>query len=168
MTPTLILVGPLGAGRTSVGREVARLANVSLTETEELVSARLGMEFDQAVLGADPEGLSAAIESAALEQLTTAGVVSLLPGASTKAVHQALGNSQAPLVYLTASINELARRLGLNAPRGTNLGTPRTMFVQMVRELEVSYQVLAPEVINTEGRGAHTVAIEIAERFALQ
>lgn len=170
-SPTIVLVGPLGSGRTSVGAALSERLGIDLVETEDLVSRELGLPFDEAVLSASPDELSRTIEREALRQLGRDGsdrVVTLLPSAATGSVIAATAEAGAPTVWLTASLAELARRSGLNAPRAAGLGQPRAMFAQMVRQLEESYAPLSPVEFSTEARSAQSVAIEIIGHFALQ
>ena len=44
------------------------------------------------------------------------------------------------VVLLRTSIDEAARRVGLNAPRSVGLGTPRALFAAMSRQLDSTYQ----------------------------
>lgn len=169
--PAVVIVGPLGSGRTSVGAALADLLGVPLMETEDCVAADLAMPFDRAILSLDQPAVAAAVEAAAIRQLSDAGeprVVTLLPSAAVDQILEELASIAVPVVALTAPIAELARRVGLNAPRSAGLGQPRAVFAQMVKRLEELYRPVVRAEFSTEGRAPHTVAIEIMDRFALQ
>lgn len=169
--PLAVLVGPLGSGRTLVGQALAQALEAELSETEALVEQHLGQPFAQAVIAGEPDTIARATTAAALEQLSPEGtrrIVTLLPSAASETVTAALENLPVPVVFLTAPIAELARRVGLDAPRAVSLGQPRGVFATMVKQLEQTYARLTPTVISTERRDPQAVAIEIVERFALQ
>lgn len=162
MRPLVALVGPTGAGRSSVGRALAAELDCPLTETEDLLPAPVS----ELVLS-DPEQASELIIAAGREQLVCGGVVTLLPSAAMDVqLLEQYRQQNVPLVYLSCDISELARRANLGAPRTTALGTPRAMFAHMVRDFEEAVTQQVQLVVPTGGSTPEQVAATIRDTMA--
>lgn len=169
--PLVVILGPTGSGRTTVGAELARLLDADFSETEDLVHLRTGDSVRDLALQEDSARFNAAVGAAALEQLSGGGVVSLLPSAvSLPEVSERLMDLRdrgVPLVSLTADLSTLARRAGLNAPRSTSLGQPRFWFSQLVAKLKEDCASVGAREFDTSRRDAAQTAAVITEVFAL-
>ncbi|MFM1758577.1 MAG: hypothetical protein RL193_1154, partial [Actinomycetota bacterium] len=47
MAPRLVLIGPMGAGKTTVGREIAKELNCDFADTDELIEADQGKSVSE-------------------------------------------------------------------------------------------------------------------------
>ena len=179
--PRIVLLGPSGGGRTTVGRALAELVGADLVECEDLVAARAGSSFGDAVLRLSSADFVALVEEAALDLLAPSdrlapgvagSIATLLPSslesAAVRSALEDLSTAGTPVVYLSAPIGELARRTGLNAPRSPALGMPRATFTAfMKRHRELSAPCVTAEY-DTSGASADQVAEQLAGQFALQ
>ena len=112
---TLVLVGPMAAGKTSVGRRVARRLGVAFIDTDKRIVAAHGPI--PAIFEEHGEAHFRALECAAVaEALSEGGVISLGGGAGTEAATRDL-LAEHPVVFLTVSPDAVADRLrGSNRP----------------------------------------------------
>ncbi len=108
--PVAVFIGPMGAGKTRLGRRVARSLDVAFTDTDKVVVAAHGPIA--AIFDEHGEQHFRALERAAVhEALSGEGVVSLGGGAvldlDTRAELREL-----PVVYLSVTAEAVAARLG--------------------------------------------------------
>lgn len=169
-----VLVGAMGAGRTSVGRELASKLGVQLSETEDVVAAAVDVPFSTFVLRAGGAELSQTVVGCAHRQLgpgEPARVVTLVPSAlADESIRErllALSQQHVPVVALDAPGSELARRSGLGAPRSLALGQPRGMFQRMVAELREQFLAVGATEVSTMGRVPEEVAAQLVQEFTL-
>ncbi|MGH3691077.1 MAG: shikimate kinase [Microbacterium sp.] len=106
---TLVLVGPMAAGKTSVGRRVARRLGVAFIDTDKRIVAAHGPIPD--IFAAHGEAHFRELERTAVaDALAEGGVISLGGGAVTQAATRELLRQQ-PVVFLTVSPDAVADRL---------------------------------------------------------
>lgn len=107
--PRVVFIGPMGAGKTRIGKRVARLLDVPFTDTDKVIVARHGEIA--AIFDEHGEAHFRALERAAVhEALAGEGVVSLGGGA---VLDPGTGAELAelPVVYLSATAEAVAPRL---------------------------------------------------------
>lgn len=108
--PLAVFIGPMGSGKTRIGKRVARALEVPFTDTDKLVVAAHGAIAD--IFDAHGEARFRELERAAVrEALSREGIVSLGGGAvldpDTRAELAAV-----PVVYLSVTAEAVAPRLG--------------------------------------------------------
>lgn len=189
MKPRIVLVGLPGAGKTTVGRRLARALNCEFVDTDELIEARFpGQHCGEifAELG-EPEFRRIEHEVVA-EALTGGGVLALGGGAVTTAATRDL-LADHTVVYLDVSPREgLGRAQADHAnPRPVldaddplrhyeALAEARRPYYEAVATVKVRTENLTPAKIVTTilgnveaaAHGAHTVPMEnerISEEF---
>ena len=107
--PALVLVGPMGAGKTSIGRRVARELGLSFADTDAMITREHGPIAD--LFRTHGEEHFRMLERRAVERaLTTGGVVSLGGGAVLdERTRTALSRHR--VVFLSVSARTVARRI---------------------------------------------------------
>lgn len=169
--PIVVIVGPLGSGRTSVGKAIANVLGAELSETEDMLEEKWGVPFSRGITSIGWEEFTEDAREAALSQLLSSRpfrVVTLLPiTLSFPAVKHNLADL-GRVAQLMVPVGELAKRVGLDKPRNVGLGQPRALFSQMVQELSDECAPLEPFVVDNAQQEAQMTAIEIVEHFALQ
>ena len=157
---SLILIGPPGAGCSSVARAIGGAQGLTVLDLGRLVADELGTRPDLALV-AVPETEYRRIEAGTAERLLeraeTGGLVVALGSGCLEAtgVRQGLERLRGAtrgthhVVSLTCSTRVLATRNGLDAPRSVALGTIHHQFVQMLHERQARCQDLADVVIDT-------------------
>ena len=157
---SLILIGPPGAGCSSVARAIGGVQGLTVLDLGRLVADELGTRPDLALV-AVPETEYRRIEAGTAERLLeraeTGGLVVALGSGCLEAagVRQSLerlrlANRQSHrVVALICATRALATRNGLDAPRSVALGTIHHQFVQMLHERQAQCRDLADVVIDT-------------------
>ena len=157
---SLILIGPPGAGCSSVAQAIGGAQGLTVLDLGRLVADELGTRPDLALV-AVPETEYRRIEAGTAERLLeraeTGGLVVALGSGCLEATGVRQGLERLGLanrgthhvVSLTCATRVLATRNGLDAPRSVALGTIHHQFVQMLHERQARCQDLADVVIDT-------------------
>lgn len=156
---TLVLVGPMAAGKTSVGRRVARRLGVAFIDTDKRIVAAHGPI--PAIFEEHGEAHFRALECAAVaEALSEGGVISLGGGAVTEAATRDL-LAEHPVVFLTVSPDAVAGRLrGSNRPLLAG-EDPLERWKKIYEERRGWYAEVSSATFDTSRRPMQKIADEI-------
>jgi shikimate kinase len=167
VTPTAVLVGLPGVGKTSTGRRLAKILSVPFADSDHLVEERAGASVPEvfATSGEDRfRDLEAEAVAAALTDF--AGVLALGGGALLRAqTRHAVAASGAPVIYLRGHLDELARRVGDASSRPLLAGDPAGRLAQLATQRCPTYEELATLTVDVDARTAGQVAATIAARL---
>lgn len=163
--PVAVLVGTMGAGKTTVGRLLADALGVAFLDSDHAIEARAGKSV-QEIFVDDGEAAFRELEreavAAALE--AHAGVLALGGGAVLDpATRELLADQQ--VVFLKVGLTDAAKRVGLGVGRPLLLGNVRARVKQLLDERTPIYEGLARISVDTDGRTPQDVAAEIIERM---
>jgi shikimate kinase len=160
--PVAILIGPPGAGKTTVGTQLAARLGVSFLDTDASIEAAAGKPVSDIFIE-DGEPAFRALERAAVAAAIdgTDGVVGLGGGAVMDPGTQAVLAGR-PVVYLSASFPELARRVGMDRPRPLLIGNPRAQLKSLLDQRLPVYESLAWITVSTDDLPPEAVAEQIA------
>jgi shikimate kinase len=164
----IFLVGPMGAGKTTVGRRLAEARGLEFIDSDHEVEARTGVDI-AFIFEKEGEAGFRRREAAAIAELTrrqglvlaTGGGAVLDPGS-----RRALA-AQGFVVYLHASIEQqLARTERTDTRPLLQGGNRRETLERLFLIRDPLYREIADLVLHTDGRNARTLAREIEERLA--
>jgi shikimate kinase len=163
ITPHVVLVGPMGAGKTTVGRVLAQRWGVGFRDTDHDIEAGAGKTISEIFVD-DGEATFRALEkdavAAALE--SHAGVLSLGGGAVMDPDTQVLLKDHA-VVFLRVGLADAVKRVGLGSARPMLLGNVRSRVKHLLEERAPVYEAVATLVVDTDGRTPEQIADEIEE-----
>ena len=160
--PAVILVGPPGSGKSTVGPLLAGRLRTGFLDTDDEVEAiarkRAGDIFVE-----DGEQAFRALESPVVRRaLGYPGVVALGSGAVLdRGVQRLLAGQR--VAYLETSFAEVAKRVGMNRPRVPVPGNPRGMLRAMLDERLPLYQGVARVTVRTDDLSPEEIAGQIAD-----
>ncbi|MGQ7298237.1 shikimate kinase [Quadrisphaera sp. KR29] len=160
MAPRVVLVGPMGAGKSAVGALLARDLGLTLRDTDADVEAVAGRPV-AAVFADDGEPAFRALERAAVLDAVREhpGVLSLGGGAVLDAGTRAdLVALRSPVVLLTATWEHVAERLGDTSTRPVLAGDAEQRWREVLAAREAHYAEVADHVVPTDGRTPRQVA----------
>jgi shikimate kinase len=160
-TPRLVLVGPPGAGKSTVAVLLADRLGLASRDTDDDVARTAGKSIADLFLD-DGEQAFRALESQAVRVALAEhdGVLALGGGAVLDAdVRELLAGH--PVVFLDVSITGAAPRVGFNRDRPLLLGNPRAQWVQLMAARRPFYEQVATVTVDTEGRTPDEVADEV-------
>jgi shikimate kinase len=165
--PAAILIGPPGAGKTTVGTLLAGLLGVPFVDTDASVEAAAGKPVSEIfVEDGEPAFRKLEREAVAAAIAGPAGAIGSVVGLGGGAVldesSQALLAGQ-PVVYLETGFTDLAKRVGLDRPRPLLIGiNPRSQLKSLLEQRLPLYARLARHTVATSGREPAEIAAEIS------
>jgi len=164
--PVAVLIGPPGAGKSTVGELLAGRLGVSFTDTDAQVEATAGKPVGD-IFVEDGEPAFRELERAAVAYAVdgSTGVVAVGGGAVLDPKTQAL-LTDLPVIYLQTGFAVAARRVGLGQARPLLIGNPRATLKALLEQRLPVYQRLAKITVCTDDRDAGQIAAEIADRLA--
>ena len=157
---TIVLVGAPGAGKSTVGTELAGLLGKSFTDVDARIEEAVGKPVAE-IFADDGEACFRALESTALELLETGQVVSLGGGAvMNPRIRKALTGHD--VIWLEVSIQQASRRIGLHAVPAA-FGNLRGRLIKLLRERTPVYEAVSTTRVDTDRRTPGEIAMELAE-----
>lgn len=160
--PRLVLVGPPGAGKTTVGRLVAKQLGVGFRDTDADVERVAGKPISEIFVD-DGEPAFRALERAAVATALAEhdGVLALGGGAVVDAATRALLRGH-QVVFLDVGLADAVARVGLNRDRPLLLDSPRAQLKRLLDERRPHYLEVAAVVVDTASQPPETIAQEVA------
>lgn len=158
MTPILVIVGPPGAGKTTVGRLVAQRLGVEFRDTDRDVESAAGMSVAD-IFVEHGEARFRAMEAEAVRAALadTDGILALGGGA---VLHQdtrkALRGHR--VVFLDVGLAAAADRVGFSQARPLLAVNPRAELKRMLSDRHPVYAEVATMTVATDGRSPDEVA----------
>jgi shikimate kinase len=164
--PVVVLIGPPGTGKSSVGALLAARLGVAFRDTDADVEAAAGKPVAD-IFVQDGEPAFRAFERAAVAAALRGhrGVLALGGGAVLDPGTQGLLGGET-VAYLETSLEALTHRNGLDRPRPLLIGNPRAQLKVLLRQRLPVYERLATLTVTTDDYAPEEVADEIAARIA--
>ncbi len=161
MSPVVVLVGPPGSGKSTVGRLVADKLGVPFRDTDVDVENRAGKPITEIFVDdGEPAFRDMEREAVATALGEHTGVLALGGGAvmdgSTR--DRLAGET---VVHLDVGLTDAAARVGLNRDRPLLIGNPRAQLKRLLDERRPAYESLATASVDTAGRVPQDIADEV-------
>jgi shikimate kinase len=166
--PRVVLVGPMGSGKTTVGRLLAGRWQVAVRDTDEDIEAVEGRSIGEIFVD-DGEARFREIEREAVAKALSDhdGVLSLGGGAVLAEQTRDL-LARHPVVFLKVGLSDAVSRVGLGESRpllNQAVGGIRSRIKQLLDERTPVYESVATITVDTTGRTPEDVATEIDTRL---
>jgi shikimate kinase len=160
--PRVVLVGPMGAGKTTVAGLLAQRWDVPVRDTDHDVEAAAGKQISEIFVD-DGEVAFRALERAAVtEALAGHRGVLALGGGSVLDPDTRADLRGHRVVFLHVGLTDAVKRVGLGVGRPLLLGNIRSRIKALLDERLPVYQEVATITVETDGREAAEVADEVA------
>jgi shikimate kinase len=161
-SPVAVLIGPPGAGKSTVGPLLAALLGAEFAETDAMIEDMAGKPVSDIFIS-DGEPAFRAMERTVVAQVLAShrGIVALGGGAVLDPGTQQLLAGQR-VVYLQTGFAAAAQRVGLDTPRPLLLRNPRARLRELLNERLPIYEALARITVVTDDRDPQEIADEIA------
>ncbi len=148
----IVLIGPPGAGKSTVGKALADHLSLEFLDTDALIEQSTGKSITD-IFVVDGEPIFRAIELEILASVlkSEGAVVSLGGGAPISDEAQALiSKSDSHVIFLDVSLSTAAPRVGFNRDRPLLLGNPRAQWQALSDQRRPIYELLADQVIKVD------------------
>ena len=164
--PRVVLVGPMGAGKTTVAGLLAEAWGVTARDTDaDIVAAEGRSVADIFVESGEPEFRRLEHDAVARALTDHDGVLALGGGAVLDPTtrERLAGHT---VVFLRVGLSDAVKRVGLGSSRPLLLGNVRGRIKTLLDERAPLYESVATLVVDTDGRTPEDVAGEIREALA--
>jgi shikimate kinase len=157
----LVLVGMTGAGKSSVGRQVADRLNCEWVDTDQLIEKSAGRtvrdifaeDGEASFRALETQALRAALEATEPSVISTGGGIVLI-----EANRQLLSAPQHRVVWLMADPSILLERLQHGMHRPLLDEDPEGTLKKMWQQREALYREVADVIVSVDGRSIVDVA----------
>ena len=166
MTARVVLVGPMGAGKSTVGALLADAWGVTARDTDADIEALEGRSISDIFVDSGEAHFRDLERKAVAEAVATHdGVLSLGGGAVLDAGTRDLLAGHT-VVFLKVGLAEAVKRVGLGSSRPLLLGNVRSRIKALLDERTPVYESVATLTVDTDGRTPEDVVAELVEALA--
>ena len=163
----IILIGFMGCGKSTIGRELGKLLGYSVVDTDPLIEAKAGMPIRD-IFAQRGEDHFRLLEAAVLQELSAPNsqprIISTGGGIVTRKRNRKLLEQLGFVVWLQISTEEVLARTAKNKTRPLLQGdNPEETIRSMLTERDPLYRQTAHCTIETAGLDASEVACGILE-----
>jgi shikimate kinase len=165
--PRLVLIGPPGCGKSTVGAALANKLSIEFVDTDNQIETSYGRKISDIFVDKG-EAFFRELEFAALaESLQISDCVLSLGGGAPIAprAQELLKSCTSPIFYLDVSLAVAAPRVGFNRDRPLLLSNPRAQWQALAETRRPIYESLATFVIKVDSMSVEEVVNEIAAKL---
>lgn len=154
MTQNIILVGPMGAGKTTIGKQLARELGRAFFDSDQVIEERTGVDIPL-IFELEGEPGFRQREKSALKDLLQGNDIVLATGggAVMDPANRELFNSHGFVIYLSAPLEQLLQRTAKDRNRPLLQNTdPRKKMQELIALRDPLYREVADEIIEPKGQ----------------
>jgi shikimate kinase len=167
MIKKVVLIGPPGAGKSTIGKALAKEIATEFIDSDSEIERITGKKISDIFV---EEG-EAVFRKTEVEIVTALldgfeGVIALGGGAPINTqIQEALTGVEYPVIFIDVSISQAANRIGFNKDRPLLLINPRQQWMNLMSERRPIYEKLASQTVNSDRQKPHEVAKLISEKL---
>ena len=163
----IFLVGPMGSGKTAVGKQIARLLRFPFIDSDREIEARTGADIALIFEREGEAGFRKREREAIAELSARTGVVLATGGGAVlDAGNRRLLAERGWVVYLETSVAQQAERAGRSSHRPLLIGAdPRRRLEELMRIREPLYREIANFIATTTRTRVNSVAERIVQAY---
>jgi len=163
----IILVGPMGSGKSAVGRMLAARLALELVDSDAEIEARTGVDIAY-IFEREGEAGFRIREAEILDEITQREgiLVATGGGAVLDAGTRERLRTRGCVVYLRTSVDQQLARTARNSQRPLlRNADPRATLEQLMAQRAALYEEVADLTVDTDGRRVQAVVDEILRRL---
>jgi shikimate kinase len=166
-TQNVFLIGPMGAGKSAVGRQLARLLHLDFVDSDEEIEVRTGVDIPFIFEKEGEDGFRKR-EAKVIDDLTQRDRIVLATGGGVvvdPANRSHLG-ARGFVIYLHTSVDQQVARTRRGRERPLlEQDDPRAVLEALMAVREPLYREIADLTVDTDGRKVKAVATEILDKL---
>lgn len=163
--PRVILIGPPGCGKSTVGAAIAHRLAVAFIDTDTEIECTYGQSISDIFVDKG-EDFFRELEFEALKKslINQDCVLSLGGGAPiSQRAQEILRTASSPIIFLDVSLAVAAPRVGFNRDRPLLLSNPRAQWQALAETRRPIYESLASTIIKVDGMSVEELVSAIVE-----
>lgn len=159
MAPRVILIGPMGSGKTTIGSLLAQRLGLNFRDTDHLIEEQEGKTVSQIFLDQGEDAFRAIEKRVLREELLTDGTVLSLGGGAPISIdaQSALRAIASHIIFLDISLSTVAPRIGFNRDRPLLLNNPRGQWQTLMEARRPIYEAIADTIINVDDKSEEEI-----------
>ena len=162
---SVFLVGPMGAGKSTIGRQLAHQLHYEFVDSDHEIEARTGADIPWIFDVEGEEGFRRR-EEVVIDELTQRDgiVLATSGGAITREANRRVISARGIVVYLQTSIEQQLTRTARDRKRPLlQNAEPRKVLVELMKIRDPLYREVADYVVDTDSSNIKDVASHIAQ-----
>ena len=162
MLKKIVLIGPPGAGKSSIGKALARQLSMDFIDSDNEIEKIAEIFVD------DGEAVFRKMEVEVVSRLLNdfSGIIALGGGAPINPeIQNQLQTADFSIVFIDVSISQAANRIGFNKDRPLLLINPRQQWMSLMSQRRPIYEKLATQTVSSDGQKPAEVAKMISEKL---
>jgi shikimate kinase len=167
MPGNLFLTGPMGAGKSTIGRQLSRQLRMPFHDSDQEIEKRTGVDIPL-IFELEGEAGFRKRESAVIDELTRLSDIVLATGGGAILDPQNREHltSRGRVIYLHTSVSQQLRRTGRDRNRPLlQTSDPRRTLEALMAIREPLYRKTADIIINTDGMRVMDVVKQIIRQL---
>jgi len=159
MAPRVILIGPMGSGKTTIGSLLAQRLGLNFRDTDHLIEEQEGKTVSQIFLDQGEDAFRVIEKRVLREELLTDGTVLSLGGGAPISIdaQSALRAIASHIIFLDISLSTVAPRIGFNRDRPLLLNNPRGQWQTLMEARRPIYEAIADATINVDDKSEEEI-----------
>ena len=159
MAPRVILIGPMGSGKTTIGSLLAEKLGLSFRDTDHLIEEQEEKTVSQIFLDQGEDAFRAIEKRVLREELLTDGTVLSLGGGAPISIdaQSALRAIASHIIFLDISLSTVAPRIGFNRDRPLLLNNLRGQWQTLMEARRPIYEAIADATINVDDKSEEEI-----------
>jgi len=159
MAPRLILIGPMGSGKTTIGSLIAQKLNLEFRDTDQIIEREEGKTVSQIFLDEGEDAFRVIEKRVLRQELLTDGTVLSLGGGAPISIdaQSALRAIASHILFLDISLSTVAPRIGFNRDRPLLLNNPRGQWQTLMEARRPIYEAIADTTINVDDKSEEEI-----------
>jgi len=166
----IFLVGPMGAGKSTIGKRLAQLLKMGLYDSDREIEQCTGADISL-IFELEGEKGFRTRESSMIDELTRKKNIVLATGGGVvmRSENREFLASRGRVIYLQTSVKQQLQRTCYDHKRPLlQTEDPETRLKELMEARDPLYRKTAKIIVNTDGKNVNTVAHEIIKQLGIK